>query len=264
MVKQITIGVIIALMVALLTSLASYIRPDPFIHLLGGYTKADVEKTATPSPGLPAQPVPSLPSIGSAPAAPKQFYSEHDKNQIADALQELGTMLDAFVPRIDSGVQGIYEVNPVRLQQAIVGLNKTRAFYEHKPPPTDTELMDLASAAADRSIKSGEALRGVLKELDAALEKAAKFPVRVFDRKMQEIVQKTEGMRYTSQVVGKVDNCIYRVETAQKFGAKYPDTDLFMELVGNSCFQELAGAVNDLKQWIAQTKRRADDARNEL
>ncbi len=260
-VKQIATGVAAAVIAAFLISLASYITPDSFIHLLGGYTKADVEKMRTAPSG---QPTPSAASVPPTPAPPKQFYSEHDKNQIADALQEFGTTLDAFVPRIDSAWQGTAEARPMALQQTIVGGAKKRAFYEHKPPPTATELMELVFGAANRSIASFERLTDVLKELDAALEKATKSPVRVFDRKMQDIVQKNDGMKYTAALAGKVGNCISDIKLAQKFGAKYPDTELFMHLVGTSCFQDLSGAVNDLKQWIGQTKRRADDARNEL
>jgi len=63
--KQIAIAVTATLLGAFLIWLVGSITPEPFIHLLGGYTKADVEKKVTAPTGQPTSPVASAPSAAS-------------------------------------------------------------------------------------------------------------------------------------------------------------------------------------------------------
>lgn len=207
----------------------------------------------------------SVPMIAPTPAPPiKQFYSETDKNKIADSLEALDTTLNDFLSRLDAAGAGLGAVNPVPLRQMLVAANKTAFFVERKPPPTSAAVTEMVSGAADRAIKSAESLRDLMKELDTLIERT-KVPVRVFDSKMEEILQRRDSMKYTSTVTGKADTCAYHIKTAQKYIMKYTaDVDLFLELLGTTCFQELGAALGDLKQWIDQTKRRAAAARQEL
>jgi hypothetical protein len=187
----------------------------------------------------------------------REFYSNRQRNEIADKLQDLTKQLDGYQAAIEPHVQKLTGVVSPFLELRIA--QDRRMGNLHDPTgPTLVELQDAQSEISNIQASLTDFREAVFGQNGSARSIAAIAP-----QLAEQLFGKQEFNAPTLLIA--LNECNDAIAAARQYGNKYQDIELIVSFIRLSpCFHQLQESWIDINRWIIRTKDIINSARGTL